>query len=92
MARLQFSKPHQRAGAILQVCEWKCYDPASSLRKRNDIQGKGWLDFNSLNLTNDSARADTKDSVSRARVSGPKGESMATSVEVGAEDTSSDGY
>ena len=24
-----------------------CYDPASSLRKRNDVQGKGWLDFNS---------------------------------------------
>ena len=25
-----------------------CYNLASSLRKRNDVQGKGWLDFSSL--------------------------------------------
>ena len=50
-----------------------CYDPASSLCKRNDVQGKGWLDFNSLSLTNGVARADSEDNVSGAWASGPKG-------------------
>ena len=69
-----------------------CYDPGSSLHKRNDVQGKGWLDFNSLSLTNGVARADTEDNVSRAGVSGSKGELMTTAVEAGTEDASSDGY
>ena len=38
------------------------------------------------------ARADAEDDVSRARVGGSKGELMTTAVEVGAEDTGSDGY
>ena len=69
-----------------------CYDPASSLRKRNDVQGKGRLDFSSLDLTNGSARADSEDNVSGTRAGGSKGESMTTAAEAGAEDTSSDGY
>ena len=69
-----------------------CYDPASSLCKRNDVQGKGWLDFNSLSLTNRAARADTEDDVSGARTGDSKGESTTTTAEAGAEDTSSDGY
>ena len=50
-----------------------CYDPASSLRKRNDVQGKGWLDFSLLGLTNGVARADSEDNVSWARTGGSKG-------------------
>ena len=70
----------------------RCYDPASSLRKRNDVQGKGWLDFNSLDLTKGVARADLEYNVSGAGASGSKGESVTTTAEAGAEDTSSDGY
>ena len=70
----------------------QCYDPASSLRKRNDVQGKGWLDFNSLDLTNGVAWKDLEDNVSGARAGGSKGESMMTVAEAGAEDTSRDGY
>ena len=72
------------------VCS--CYNPASSLRKRNDVQGKGWLDFSSLDLTNGLARACSEDNVSRTRAGGSKGESMTTVAEAGTEDTSSDGY
>ena len=50
-----------------------CYDPASSLRKRNDVQGKGWLNFSSLNLTNRLAQADTEDDISWTRACGSKG-------------------
>ena len=50
-----------------------CYDPASSLRKRDDVQGKGWLDFSSLNLTKGVAWADTENNVSGTRTSGSKG-------------------
>ena len=50
-----------------------CYDPASSLRKRNDAQGKGWLDFSSLNLANGSMWADMEDNVSGTRTGGSKG-------------------
>ena len=70
----------------------KCYDPVSSLRKRNDVQGKGWLDFSSLNLTNGVAWADSENNVSGTRASDSKGESMTTAVEAGVEDTSSSGY
>ena len=69
-----------------------CYDPASSLRKRNDVQGKGWLDFSSLGLTNGVAWTDSKNNISGTRASCSKGEPMTTAVEAGAEDTSSDGY
>ena len=44
------------------------------------------------NLTKGSAWADTEDNVGGARVSGSKGESVTTTAEAGAEDTSSDGY
>ena len=77
------------SGGILLT---SCYDPGSSLRKRNDVQGKGWLDFSSLDLTKDLAWADTEDNVGGARTSGSKGEPMTTAAETGAEDTSSDGY
>ena len=69
-----------------------CYDPASSLRKRNDVQGKGWLDFNSLNLTNGVAWASAEDNISGARTGGSKGEPVTTAAEAGAEDTGSDDY
>ena len=69
-----------------------CYDPASSLRKRNDVQGKGWLNFSSLGLTNGVARADAEDNISGTGTGGSKGESVTTTAEAGAEDTSSDGY
>ena len=51
----------------------RCYDPTSSLRKRNDVQGKGWLDFGSLGLTNGVAWVDMEDNVSGVRTSGSKG-------------------
>jgi hypothetical protein len=70
----------------------ECYDPASSLRKRNDVQGKGWLDFNLLNLTSGVAWLDTEDNVGRTGTGDSKGESMTTVAEMGAEDTGSDGY
>ena len=69
-----------------------CYDPASSLHKRNDVQGKGWLDFSSLNLTNGVAGADSEDNVSGTRTGGSKGESTMTMAEAGTKDTGSDGY
>ena len=69
-----------------------CYDPVSSLRKRNDVQGKGRLDFSSLDLTNGVAQTDSEDNVSGARASGSKGEPMTTVAEAGAKDTGSDGY
>ena len=50
-----------------------CYDPVSSLRKRNDVQGKGWLNFSLLNLTNGVARADSENNVGGARACGSKG-------------------
>ena len=70
----------------------ECYGPGASLRKRNDLQGKGWLNFSSLDLTNGVARADSEDNVSGAGMSNSKGESVTTAAEAGAEDTSSDGY
>ena len=58
---------------VLRLQGAMCYDPASSLRKRNDVQGKGWLDFSSLNLTSRSAWFDTKDNVSGAGSGDSKG-------------------
>ena len=69
-----------------------CYDLGSSLRKRNDLQGKDGSTSVLHNLTNGSAWADSKDNVSGARMGGSKGESMTTTAEAGAEDTSSNGY
>ena len=76
----------------MHLLQGQCYDPASSLRKRNDVQGKGWLDFSSLSLTNGSARADSEDNVSGMRTGGSKGESLMATAEAGAKDTGSDGY
>ena len=69
-----------------------CYDPGSSLRKRNNLQGKDGSTSSLLNLTRGSAWADTEDNVSRAGAGGSKGELMTTAAEAGTEDTSSDGY
>ena len=69
-----------------------CYDPGSSLRKRNDLQGKDGSTSVFRNLTNGSAWADSENNVSGARASGSKGEPVTTTAEAGAEDTSSDGY
>ena len=80
-----------QTGPPSHVLRW-CYDLASSLHKRNDVQGKGWLDFSSLDLTNGVARTDSEDNVSGARTCGSKGEPVMMAAEAGAEDTSSDGY
>ena len=56
------------------------------------FKGKGWLDFNSLDLTNGLVWADTEDNVSGTWMSGSKGESMMAAAAAGAEDTGSDGY
>ena len=70
----------------------QCYDLASSLHKRNDVQGKGWLDFSSLSLTNGLAWTDSENNVSGMGAGGSKGELLTAMVEVGAKDTGSDGY
>ena len=69
-----------------------CYDPGSSLRKRNDLQGKDGSTSVFRSLTNGVVRASSKNNVSGMRTGGPKGESMTTAAEAGAEDTGSDGY
>ena len=74
---------------LLMQC---CYDLGSSLRKRNDLQGKDGSTSVLRSLTNGSAWADSEDDVSRTGASSPKGESMMTVAEAGVEDTSSDGY
>ena len=84
------SKQPARAASIQTVP--LCYDPASSLRKRNDVQGKGWLDFSLLSLTNGLARADSENNVSGTRTGGSKGEPLTTAAEADTEDTGSDGY
>ena len=70
----------------------RCYNPGSSLRKRNDFRGKDGSTSVLRSLTNGSAWTDLEDDVSRTGASSPKGESMTTAAEVGAEDTSSNGY
>ena len=50
-----------------------CYDPGSSLRKRNDLQGKDGSTSSLCNLTNGVAWADPGDNVGGARASGSKG-------------------
>ena len=50
-----------------------CYDPGSSLRKRNDLQGKDGLTSVLCNLTNGSVRADSEDDVSGVGTSSSKG-------------------
>ena len=69
-----------------------CYDPGSSLCKRNDLQGKDGSTSIFRSLTNDLARTDAEDNISRARTGGSKGESLVTTVEAGTEDTGSNGY
>ena len=69
-----------------------CYNPGSSLRKRNDLQGKDGSTSVLRNLTNGVARADAEDNVSGTGTSGSKGELLTTAAEAGTEDTGSDGY
>ena len=69
--RLGYGLP--QLGSHCQSDAKGCYNPMSSLRKRNDVQGKGWLDFSSLSLTNGVAGTDPEDNVSGARVCGSKG-------------------
>ena len=76
----------------LQPIDHRCYDPGSSLRKRNDLQGKDGSTSSLRNLAKASTGANAEDNVSRTGVSGSKGELMTTAAEVGTEDTGSDGY
>ena len=69
-----------------------CYDPGSSLRKRNNLQGKDGSTSVLYSLTNGSAWTDAEYNISGARASGSKGEPMMTAAEAGAKDTGSDGY
>ena len=69
-----------------------CYDLGSSLRKRNDLQGKDGSTSILRSLTNSSAWADSEDNISGMGTGGSKGESLTATVETGAEDTGSDGY
>ena len=50
-----------------------CYDPGSSLCKRNDLQGKDGSTSALRDLTNGSAQEDAEDDVSRMRAGGSKG-------------------
>ena len=70
----------------------KCYDPGSSLRKRNDLQGKDGSTSVLRNLTNGSAWMNLEDNVSGMGAGGSKGESVTMAAEAGMEDTGSDGY
>ena len=51
----------------------KCYDPGSSLRKRNDLQGKDGSTSVLCNLTSGLAWTDAEYDVGRTRASGSKG-------------------
>ena len=69
-----------------------CYNPGSSLCKRDDLQGKDGSTSVFRNLTKASAWTDAEDNVSGTRTGGFKGESLMIMAEAGAEDTGSDGY
>ena len=69
-----------------------CYDPGSSLRKRNNLQGKDGSTSVFRNLTNGSARTSAENNVSGARTSGSKGEPVTTVAEAGTKDTGSNDY
>ena len=51
----------------------RCYNPGSSLCKRNDLQGKDGSTSILRNLTNGLAWVDPKDNVSGTRAVGSKG-------------------
>ena len=74
------------------ILEKTCYDPGSSLRKRNDLRGKDGSTSVLRNLTEGSAWADLEDNVSGMGAGGSKGESVTMAAEAGMEDTGSDGY
>ena len=57
-----------------------CYDPGSSLRKRNDLQGKDGLTSILRYLTNDLAWTDAEDNISRMRMGGSKGQPLMAAV------------
>ena len=69
-----------------------CYDPGSSLRKRNNLQGKDGSTSVLYSLTNGLAWTDSENNVSGMGAGGSKGEPMTTAAEAGAKDTGSDGY
>ena len=71
---------------------YQCYDPGSSLCKRNDLQGKDGSTLVLQYLTNGSAWTDAKGNVSGARTGGFKGQLLMVAVEVGTKDTGSNGY
>ena len=70
----------------------RCYDLGSSLRKRNNLQGKDGSTSILRNLTKASAGTGLEDNVSRMGMGGSKGESLTAMAEAGAKDTGSDGY
>ena len=55
------------------ILRHSCYDLGSSLRKRNDLQGKDGSTSILQDLTNGVARADSEDNISRVGASGSKG-------------------
>ena len=71
----------------------RCYDPGSSLCKRNDLQGKDGSTSVLRYLTNSSAwGSDVKDSISQVTLADVKGQPLTAAVEAGMEDTGSDSY
>ena len=69
-----------------------CYDPGSSLRKRNDFQGEDGSTSVLQYLTNGLAWADAEDDMSRTGMGGSKGQLLTAAVEAGTVDTGSDGH
>ena len=70
----------------------RCYDLGSSLRKRNDLQGKDGSTSVLRYLTNGLAQTNVEGDIRWAEMSSSKGQPLTAAVEVGAEDTGSDGY
>jgi hypothetical protein len=69
-----------------------CYDLESSLRKRNDFQGKDGLTSVLRNLTKGSMWVDVENNVSGRGTGGSKGQLLMAVAEVGVGYTGSDGY
>ena len=86
---LEILKGPNRHGANLVM---GCYNPGSSLCKRNDLQGKDGLTSVLQDLTNGSAWTDAEDDIRRVRMGSIKGQSLMVAAEAGMEDTGSDGY
>ena len=69
-----------------------CYNPESSLRKRNDFQGKDGSTSVLRNLTKGLTWADAENNISGRGTGGSKGQPLTAVAEVGAGYTGSDGY